>query len=146
MQVNEVFLVTPEKGDVTVSAAALFLLRTLERDHTKSDPVGEQLFPCCGHSMIDLEGEDVTIIGCPNGIDLVVKHLDAIQIQLETMEGHIFLVNKAEWVRAVIRFSDSVEAFYHQSAPKTPFEPFENKGFQKMLSEWKRRRRAAEAR
>lgn len=144
MQVDGVSLVTPEAGNVAASAAALFLLRTLEQDHTRSDRVGERLFPCCGHGMFDMGGEDVVMIGCPYGSDLFVRHLEGSQLELESMEGRRFLVDKVDWWRAVIRFSDLVTAFYEESLPKTPYDPVEAKGFQKMLAEWRRRRRAAE--
>ena len=50
-QIEDKILVAPSDGNVTVSAAAIYLLRTLERDHTKGKPVGEQLLPCCGHAL-----------------------------------------------------------------------------------------------
>jgi hypothetical protein len=40
-------LVAAEDGDATVGAAAIYLLRTLEQDHTDDNPVGDHLFPCC---------------------------------------------------------------------------------------------------
>lgn len=43
-------LVGPADGEFTVSAAGLFLLRTLEADHVSGDALTDenQLFPCCG--------------------------------------------------------------------------------------------------
>lgn len=46
--VDDHVLVQPSDGDWAVSAAALLLLRTLSRPHTKTNPVGDQLFPHCG--------------------------------------------------------------------------------------------------
>lgn len=45
--------VTPQDGEITVSAAALNLLRTVDHDHTRERPVSEggQLFPCCGFNV-----------------------------------------------------------------------------------------------
>ena len=47
-EVGDKILVAPDHGDFTVSAAAIYLLRTLERNHTSDAPVGDQLFPCSG--------------------------------------------------------------------------------------------------
>jgi hypothetical protein len=63
-------LINPSDGDLTVSAAALYLLRTLSQPHTTHHRVGEHLFPCCGNMMLDVEGnDDVVIIECNKGID-----------------------------------------------------------------------------
>ena len=62
---------------VTVSAAALFLLRTLTHDHTAARPVAEssQLFPCCGHTAYPNDGRfPVLVLGCNVGIDVDVMH------------------------------------------------------------------------
>jgi len=87
MEVDGTALVSPDDGDATVNAAAIYLLRTLERDHTKADPVGDQLFPCCGHAMYDTGEEDVVICGCPNGSDVYVTHEDSDMIRLTTPDG-----------------------------------------------------------
>ena len=59
--------------DCTVSATALFLLKTTDREpHTHE---GNQMLPCCGHFYVpDKELENVYISGCDNGIDWTVKH------------------------------------------------------------------------
>jgi hypothetical protein len=62
-----------EAKDLTVSAAALFLLRTLAHDHTPAVPVAEdsQLFPHCGHAVYTSEERfPVLVLGCNDGIDL----------------------------------------------------------------------------
>jgi hypothetical protein len=70
-------LVKPSDGDWTVSAAALYLLRTLSQPHTKQQPVTEYLFPCCGNGIFEVEGQDdVQIVGCTSGIDFDVLRVD----------------------------------------------------------------------
>jgi hypothetical protein len=44
LEIDGVSLVRPEDGEWTVSAAALFLLRTLTADHTPERPVAEGSF------------------------------------------------------------------------------------------------------
>ena len=75
---NDIVFSDGEDTYWTVSAASLYLLRTLTQDHTKNHRVSEHIIPCCGFKMFDQgEGEDVYIPGCPNGIDFEVKHLDS---------------------------------------------------------------------
>src|SRR5438876_11685661 len=71
--VNGAPIVTPEAGDWTVSAAALFLLRTLTQTHNASSPVCDHLFPCCGFTMYDVDAPDVVVQGCLSGADFAVE-------------------------------------------------------------------------
>jgi hypothetical protein len=144
-RIDDVVLVSPTAGDWTVSAAALYLLRTLEYDDTRLDPVGEHLFPCCGHSMYDIDGEeDVAIAGCCNGIDFQVTHSDSDVVVVAGNDQ--IRVPFVEWKEAVCAFSDAVRAFYERSSPKQRGDDLDWKGFQKFWSEWSRRRIAAEKR
>jgi hypothetical protein len=78
-------LVSANEGDWTVSASAVYLLRTLSSSHTKATPVGDHLFPCCGHTMYAMDDqEDVYISGCPNGKDFEDHHeADALVIRCD---------------------------------------------------------------
>lgn len=138
-EINGKVLISPDEGDSTVSAAAVYLLRTLESDHTKSNPVGDQLFPCCGHGMFDTGAEDVLICGCPNGSDLCVERLGEIT-RLSLPSGGSFDVPTEKWRDTIHQFSDRVFDFYKVSAKKTPYDKEQSAGFAKMMSEWKRRR------
>lgn len=133
-------LVSPAEGDATVSAAAIYVLRTLERDHTKEKPIGDQLFPCCGHAMYDKGGEDVAICGCPNGSDVFVTHGDDGTVRLTSSTGKSYVVSAKDWRQAVHEFSDCVRAFYDHSLPKTPTDGTDPAGFAKLIQEWDRRR------
>ena len=142
--VDDDVLVAPSAGDWTVSASALYLLRTLLQSHSKKSPVGEHLFPCCGHSMFAVEGEDdVVICGCPNGIDVeVVRAVD--EVAITRANGREHRVRFAEWREAVCAFSDAVQSFYTNSSPKQPFDEEGTKGFEKFMAEWARRRSLAQ--
>lgn len=134
-------LVAASSGDqsVTVSAAALYLMRTLQRDHTAASRVGDQLFPCCGNAMWDVpEGEDVVISGCPNGIDLDVVHAGG-DVILRTPAPREWRVARDTWQSAVFEFADQVSGFFAASSVKTPSDD-DAPGFRKFLAEWNRRR------
>ncbi|MCR9200556.1 MAG: hypothetical protein NXI04_18115 [Planctomycetaceae bacterium] len=143
LEVHGTALVTPKDGDVTVSAAAVFLLRTLERDHTPEQPVGDQLFPCCGHAMFDTGDDDVVICGCNSGPDLSVVHEEMDQVQLTSPNGQTVRVALVDWQEAVIHFCDQVTAFYDAALPKRPTRD-DSGGFEKMMAEWRRRRQQSE--
>jgi hypothetical protein len=133
-------LVSPNDGDWTVSAAALYLLRTLSEPHTKSSPVGDHLFPCCGFAMFDVEGqEDVLICGCPSGIDFQVIR-EGKEVVLIGPDSGARRLQWSDWRKAVCEFSDAVQSFYAASSPKQPFDEEDAKGFRKFMEEWKRRR------
>ena len=139
-RISNMVFVRPEDGDWTVSASALYLLRTLTRDHTQEQPVGDHLFPCCGFSMYDIEGEeDVVICGCPSGRDCSVRHIGS-EVQLSLESGQRVLVSSHDWRAAVHAFSDAVRAFYQRYSPKQPFEPEDVRGFDAFQREWDRRR------
>jgi hypothetical protein len=136
-------LVTPEQGDWTVSASALYLLRTLSEPHTRDRRVGDQLFPCCGFCMYETpESDDVLVIGCPNGIDVWVERVGE-DVRLSGSDAAVQSVTFDEWRRAVCAFSDEVRAFFRRASPKTPHDD-DVLGFQCFLAEWDRRRTAVE--
>lgn len=138
-QIDGDTLVAPEDGDVTVNAAAIYLLRTLERDHTNDERVGDQLFPCCGHAMYDTGDEDVAICGCPNGSDVFVTHDHDGTVRLTSTTGKSYVVSVNDWRQAIYVFSSAVREFYDHSLPKTPADDIETAGFAKMMDEWRRR-------
>ena len=125
----------------TVSAAALRLLRTLTENHIPAN-CGEQMLPCCGHSLIADEALDnVTIIGCDNGADWMVRHEDG-GIRLTTAAGRQTLADAALYREEVCKFADAVEAFYQNCSPKRIPEKnqFDKAGYTAFWNEWRRRR------
>ncbi len=129
----------------TLSAAALFLLRTLESDHTKQAPVGDQLFPCCGHAMYACpDGESVVIPGCPSGLDFEVRHRDRV-VDLSIEAREVELTEEA-WRGAVVAFSDEIEAFYGSAANKRFFDREAELGYTAFRREWASRRERAGSR
>jgi hypothetical protein len=126
----------------TVSAAALYLLRTLSVPHTKDAPIGDHLFPCCAFSMYDvIDQEDVVICGCPSGDDFEVFHdVGGACVVVRAGDGREWQVEWPEWRTGVFEFADKVSHFYGECSPKEPFKAEDAKGFRKFAAEWGRRR------
>lgn len=122
----------------TISATALYLLKTLEKDHTAG--VENQMIPCCGHFLIPNEDlSEVEIIGCPYGTDWTVEHI-AGAVRIITACGNETVVPMDDYRLEVYAFVDKIEAYYHQCEPKKPADDFEEKGYQAFWNEWNRRR------
>jgi hypothetical protein len=140
-RIDDDVIVKPSDGDWNVSAAAVYLLRTLSQPHTQRKPVAEHVFPHCGHMMLDVEGQDdVLIIGCNRGMNFEVIHAGD-RVVLTTKDGRQHRIAASEWRNAVCHFSDCVRAFYEASSPKKlPTDDTDAKGYQKFLAEWSRRR------
>jgi hypothetical protein len=141
-QVNNSTIIAPEDGDFTVSAAALFLLRTLEQNHTPDNPVCEEnlLFPHCGHSVWPHNGKyDVICIGCDIGVDLRIDHdknAKAISIIGKSTE----LVKLQEWKVSICKFVNQVQSFYQSSTTKIESEDeHERLGWRLFWKEWNSR-------
>jgi hypothetical protein len=142
-RIGDDVLLDPTTGkDLTVSAAALYLLRTLSVPHTKDAPVGDHLFPCCGFNTYDVaEQEDVVICGCPNGEDFEVFHdVSGAGVVVRAADGREWGVGWPEWRAAVFSFADKVAEFYAACSPKEPYEEEDAKGLRKFAAEWGRRR------
>lgn len=125
--------------DATVSATALYLLKSLTEDHIINED--NQMLPCCGFSMIpDEKLENVTIIGCPNGIDWSVIHKgDSVKLVLE--DGTETIIPLSEYEKEVFRFADKVESFYMSCSPKKmPEDEYDRNGYIAFWNEWHRRR------
>jgi hypothetical protein len=142
VQIGTQQLVTPADGDWCVSAAAIYLLRTLTTDHTPERPVGEHLIPHCGHTMFAQTGsDDVLIMGCPHGVTWDVLHQPGY-VLLRTAEGVEEQVPTREWQQAVLKFVNEVEQFYARSLPKVLADTDDPAGYAAFQAEWKRRRQA----
>lgn len=128
--------------DATVSATALYLLRTLTEDHFyRSKHDHNQMLPCCGFSMYPNENMDcVHISGCPNGIDWSVIHIgDKVKIITET--GKETIIDLENYKKTVYLFADEIENYYLKSIPKIPYDDESKFGHIAFWNEWHRRRK-----
>lgn len=127
--------------DATVSATALYLLKSLTEDHIIYEE--NQILPCCGFSCIPNESLDnVDILGCSNGKDWTIKHeKNCVVLILE--DGTEERVSVENYREEVFRFADKIEAFYNQCKPKVlPNDAFERDGYIAFWNEWHRRRKS----
>ncbi|NDO46790.1 hypothetical protein [Clostridium sp. MD294] len=125
--------------DATVSATALYLLKSLTENHIINED--NQMLPCCGFSLIaDDKSENVIIVGCNNGIDWSIIH-EGENIKLILEDDSETIVSLQEYKNEVFQFADKVEAFYKASPPrKLPKCEFDRNGYITFWKEWHRRR------
>ena len=143
---NGTTLVAPGEHAWNLTAAGLFLLRTLTENNTASDSVCEAnyLFPCCGFNpMLVGNGKYPLVIqGCPNGINVSVEHLDD-GVRLSADNGPTALISPAEWRSAVLGFVAEIEGWYARNTPRAePGSEFDARGWAALWNEWKSRREA----
>ncbi len=132
---------TEIRQQATVSAMALFLLRSLTED--RPYPSDEnQLIPCCGFFIIPQEeGEGAYVLGCSNGIDLEIEHRDGM-VYLNLPGVSDALVPYEDYRRVVLSFVEQVEAFYAASEKKT-LDATDREGWMTFQREWNRRKAIA---
>ncbi len=125
----------------TVSATALYLLKSLTED--KTFDMEYFMLPCCGHFYIpNDELTEVYIDGCNLGTDFEVRHTDG-GVRLITKEGTEEFVGTEEYEREVFRFSDAIKSVYDSSLPKVfdnDTDDFNRRGYTAFWNEWNRRR------
>ena len=131
--------------DITVSAACLYLLRTIDDDHIPELSVaeGNWLFPCCGFSVFPDRGRyKVCCLGCNTGTDVFVKHVGP-QVVL-TRDGQDIRTSKTEWTAAILELVEQVENFYADCTPKVEIDnDLDREGWGLFWSEWASRKRRA---
>lgn len=125
--------------DCTVSATALYLLKSLTEDHIIYED--NQMLPCCGHMIVPADdGENVHVCGCPNGIDWTVRHAEG-SVELILEDGYTVTVPMDEYRREVLAFVRKIEDFYNRSLPKElDALCLEAEAYPRFWKEWHRRK------
>lgn len=122
--------------DVTVSATALYLLRSLTENYKKGD-YGSQILPCCGFFTYFDENLRAAFSGCPVGIDWTITHINDDLIQHTTENGNSTIISKENYKKIVFDFVDKVEEFYNSSLPKIlPDDDLEIESYEEIWKEW----------
>ncbi len=121
----------------TLSAGALYLMRTVDKDYKEND-FGNQLIPHCGFFLIGNDEEDfVTITGCPHGFDWTIIH-EASNVRHIADTGEQAIIPLNDYKNLIFAFADQVETFYRHSKPKKlPADEFDLKGYRSFWNEWK---------
>ena len=130
------------EDEVSLSATALHLLRSVTEDH-ELDCLAK-LFPTDGFCWTpDGEGS-IYLGGCPNGgIDGYVTHEgDMVCVALENLPP--VRLSLEEYQAPVFAFADEVEAFFRQSKSKVVTAELDKLWYPCFWDEWRRRRAAAE--
>ncbi len=142
---DDVKFVVPDDGEWTLSATALYLLRTLEFNHQVEAKVAESnfLFPCCAFTAwVDNGKFPVVCCGCPSGLDVWVKH-QGDEIELSSDKGTC-IVSRKDWTNAVTQFADQITSFYAENAPKEHIvDDGDREGWAAFWNEYNQRRSAA---
>jgi hypothetical protein len=125
--------------DATVSATALYLLKSITEDHIINEDL--QMLPCCGHFIIPNEDlSEVCIWGCNNGVDWTVLHENG-QIKIILENGETTYIDLAEYKKEVFCFADKIEKFYSDCSPKKlDGDEFTENCYIAFWNEWHRRR------
>ena len=130
-------LSTEESGSLCLSAAGLYLLRSLEQDCDLGQ-FSNQLVPCCGHFMIpDENGANyVVIMGCPSGVDWKIKHRNE-EVIFESQKGTKGKLTFEDYKEKVLDFTREIENFYGKPEDKiVPDDGFYKNGFSQFWAEW----------
>lgn len=124
----------------TVSATALYLLKSLKENKIMSS-YDIQMIPCCGHFLIaNADLSEVTISGCGIGIDWSIVHSDE-GVKIVLPSGVEEQVDFSDYKAEVFCFVDKVEAYYKSCQPKIiPDDAFSRNGYIAFWNEWHRRR------
>jgi hypothetical protein len=128
----------------TLSAMALHLLRTLESDHTLTNPIADCLIPGEGHHIDHLENDPIvhieTAYPIVAGRNWWVTHDNKV-VNLKTETGNQTQIPFDKYKQQVLSFVDKVEDFYNISKPKNlPEQKYDRDAYIKFWSEWEDRR------
>lgn len=138
VQIGSEILHTEDDTSLTVSAASLFLLRSLQKN-CGFEEFHNLMMPCCGHSIF-LNGEDpksVHVLGCPGGVDWKTTHHGEM-VELETHSGSKALIPFERFKNIVLQFVRDVEEFYGSPENKVPDEDvYYRRAFESFWIEWR---------
>lgn len=128
---------TLEYEDCTVSAAALYLLKSLTEDHIIHKDL--QMLPCCGFCIHPCDEENVFIVGCNSGEDWTVRHTaEGVELILE--DGYSVTVSPEDYRREVLAFARKIEDFYTSHPRRLPRDQWERDAYGLFWKEWRRRK------
>lgn len=125
------------EGAVSMSAAALHLLRTVNDDHEPDELA--KLFPAdgfCWTPAAETYPYPIYLGGCPNGgfdghiahedgyVRIALENLPAVRVPLDAYRAEVF------------RFADEVEALFSRSQPKVVTDALDKMWYPLFWKEW----------
>lgn len=141
---NEI-LCDADTFSITLSSAALHLMRSLAGNYTKDD-YSSQLLPCCGFNFFAQSEKDdvVNIMGCPSGIDWTIIHTTNNKVRHITENGNEVEMDFEDYKTIVLDFADNIEAFYRSALPKnvSAVDKENRLGYAAFWNEWHKLRNA----
>ena len=128
------------QDEVSLSAAALHLLRSVTEDHWPDEFA--KLFPTDGFCWTPDGAGSIYLGGCPNGgFDGSVTHEGStVCIALENLPS--VQISLTAYRAEVLRFADEVELAFWQSKPKVVTSALDELWYPIFWSEWRWRREA----
>lgn len=125
------------EGEVSMSASALHLLRTVSDDHAPDELA--KLFPTDGFCWTPAGSASpypIYLGGCPNGgFDGTVLHEEGfVRIALENLPE--VRVPLEDYRAEVFRFADEVEALFRRSRPKVVTDALDKLWYPLFWKEW----------
>lgn len=125
------------EGEVSTSASALHLLRTVSDDHEPDEMA--KLFPTDGFCWTPSGGATpypIYLGGCPNGgFDGTVLHEEGfVRVALESLPE--VRVPLEDYRAEVFRFADAVEALFRRSQPKVVADALDKLWYPLFWMEW----------
>ncbi|MBT8377688.1 MAG: hypothetical protein KJN64_00500 [Ignavibacteria bacterium] len=135
---NKKTIIDASNENLTLSSAVIFLLRTIEEEHSFDNKICENLIPECGHEMFTSDSGGVEILTCPFGIDWWVEH-NKEKVTLVFQDGKEITTTLEDYIHAVLKFAEKIKAFYDESESKKFYDEEEKKAFKAFNSEWNMR-------
>ena len=135
LRIGDEVLSDKNSGSWTLTAAGLFMMRTLTIDCTSGE-LENFLLPCCGHFMVfNEDGKNVEIPGCVSGVDWGVNH-DGTTVLLTTEAGNETITPFDDYRKAIVAFVKEVEAFYGNPENKVIDDDYDREMFELFWNEW----------
>jgi hypothetical protein len=133
---NKKIIIDASKEEFALSAAVIFLLRTVERDHSFGNKLCEKIMPeCADITFVKEFDKQVEFITCPFGIDWWVEHSNG-NITLVFEDGTEIKTTLKDYIQAIIRFADNIKAFYDKSKAKSFQMDEDRQAFNAFQDEW----------
>ena len=136
IRIGDEILSDIESDSWTLSAASLFLLRTLNMDYEPGD-FENLLIPCCGHFIVAEDNKPVAVLGCPGGIEWTIKHIVGGLVRHISNNGSEAIISEEEYRKMVFDFSDRAEQLYIDNPRILPSNEFDLQGYNGFWKNWK---------